>query len=100
MASVHGMGAKPAAPGIVKMAAQSSFIAAFEYDQASLTLTTHLKNGAIYQHKFVVPSEFEQLRTSKSQSRHWSDAIRGKKQSVRVKVSKAPDSESRKWRTQ
>ncbi len=81
---------------IVKVAVQSSFIAGFEYDQANLTLTTHLKSGAIYQHKFVTPGDFNLLQTSKNPSKHWSQAIKGKKASVRVKISKAPNSEIRK----
>jgi hypothetical protein len=78
---------------LAKMPAQSSFIAEFEYDETNLTLTTHLKNGAVYQHKFVLPSEFIALQTSKNQSKHWSDNIRGKKASVTVIAKKSPRSE-------
>jgi hypothetical protein len=101
MASVAGVGRlnqRPAQPGIINIPAQSSFISAFEYDPANLTLTTHLKSGAIYQHKFVTPGDFDLLRTSKDHSRFWSTSIRGKKQSVRVKVSKSPNSGIRKGR--
>jgi hypothetical protein len=80
----------------VKIGAKSSFIAEFEYDDHNLTLTTHLKNGSIYQHKMVVPSEWDALKTAKSQSKYWSDFIRGKKASVRVKAEKAPNSEIKK----
>lgn len=80
-------------PGLQKVAAQSSWIAAFEYDEANLTLTTILKSGAIYQHKFVVPSDWTALQIAKSHSKHWADNIRGKKQSVTVKSSKMPNSE-------
>jgi KTSC domain len=79
-------------------AINSSFIALFEYDQANLALTTHLKNGAIYQHKFVLPSEWTALQTSQNHSKHWSNAISGKKLSVRVKSAKTPNSEIRKGR--
>lgn len=92
MASVRPL-APSTAVGVVHMPAISSWIAGFDYDKNNLTLTTHLKNGAIYQHKFVVPSEWTALQTAKSQSKHWSDNIRGKKQSVRVKIFKAPNSE-------
>jgi hypothetical protein len=95
MASINAP-ATVAAPQIQTMPANSSFIAAFEYDQANLTLTTHLKNGAIYQHKFVVPLDWLALQTSQNHSKHWSDNIRGKKASVRVKVAKAPRSDIRK----
>ena len=77
-------------------AVNSSFIAAFTYDSGNLTLTTHLKNGAIYQHKFVVPLDWLALQTSQNHSKHWSDNIRGKKASVRVKVAKAPRADIRK----
>lgn len=95
MASINAP-ATVAAPQIQTMPANSSFIAAFEYDQANLTLTTHLKNGAIYQHKFVVPLDWLALQTSQNHSKHWSDNIRGKKASVRVKVAKAPRADIRK----
>lgn len=98
MASVNNnSSAGQATPGILKIGSQSSFIAAFEYDQQNLTLTTHMKNGAIYQHKFVVPSEFTALQTSQNHSKHWSDSIRGKKLSVKVKVAKAPRSDIKKY---
>ena len=94
MASIAGvkLGQQRSSKAPVKVGAKSSFIAEFEYDEGNLTLTTHLKSGSIYQHKFVVPSEFEALKTAKSQSKHWSDFIRGKKASVVVKAHKAPNS--------
>lgn len=79
-------------PQIEKVASQSSWIAAFEYDAANLTLTTIFKSGAIYQHKFVVPSEWMNLKAAQSHSKHWADHIRGKKASVTVKSAKAPNS--------
>jgi hypothetical protein len=75
------------------MPAQSSFIAEFEYDQANLTLTTHLKSGAIYQHKFFLPADWTNLQTSQNHSKHWADNIKGKHASVRVKTVKTPRSE-------
>ena len=82
----NGMPLQP----IQTVAVQSSFIAAMEYDQVNLTLTTHLKSGAIYQHKFCLPQEWEMLKTAKSPASHWSKAIKGKKASVRIKSAKAP----------
>ncbi len=93
MASVSGSQPSGSTPGIQKMPSQSSFIAGFEYDQANLTLTTHLKSGAIYQHKFFLPSEWSALQTAQDHSKHWADKVRGKKASVRVKSAKAPNSE-------
>lgn len=81
---------------LVKLGAKSSFIAEFEYDEHNLTLTTHMKNGAIYQHKQVDPGDWEGLKTAESQGKYWSDFIRGKKASTRVKIAKAPNSEVRK----
>ncbi len=100
MASIAGA---PASTGrstapLKKMGAQSSFIAEFEYDESNLTLTTHLKNGAVYQSKFFLPSEWTELQTSQNHSKHWADNIRGKKASVRVIVKKAPNSEIKKGR--
>lgn len=91
MASVAGQSPSGSNQPIEKIAAQSSWIASFEYDPAQLTLTTILKSGAIYQHKFVVGSEWDLLKTAQSHSKHWADHIRGKKQSVTVKSAKAPD---------
>lgn len=91
MAGVAGQPGSGSNPAIEKVASQSSWIAAFEYDPTNLTLTTHLKSGAIYQHKFVVPSEWENLKSAQSHSKHWADHIRGKKVSVTVKSAKAPD---------
>ena len=91
MASVAGSGQPQSTPAIQKMAAQSSWIAAFEYDQANMTLTTHLKSGAVYQHKFVLPSEWTALQTAQNHSKHWADRIRGKKLSVIVKSAKSPN---------
>ena len=97
MASIAGVG-KINAPRstqikpLEKLGAQSSFIAEFEYDARNLTLTTHMKNGAIYQHKMVDGDDWDALKTSKSQGKYWSDFIRGKKASVRVKIAKSPNS--------
>lgn len=80
-------------PAIERVAAQSSWIASFEYDAANETLTTFLKSGAIYQHKEVDPAEWIDLQTAKSHSKNWADRIRGKKPSVSVKSAKSPNSE-------
>lgn len=79
--------------GIQTVPANSSWIAAFEYDAANLTLTTHLKDGAIYQHKMFLPVNWEDLKTAPNHSKHWSDQIRGKHASVRIRADKAPKSE-------
>ena len=79
--------------GIIKTVLQSSFIAAVEYDQANLTLTTHFKNGAIYQHKFVMPTEHTALITSQNHGKAWSTQIKGKKQGVKIRKIKAPRAE-------
>lgn len=96
MASVNQPSGNPSqsTPALQTMPAiGSSFIAAFEYDTANLTLTTHLMSGAIYQAKFVLPSEWDALKTSQNHSKHWSNHIKGKKLSVKVKSAKAPNSE-------
>jgi hypothetical protein len=96
VASINTPAAMIQPSAIQKMAAQSSFIAAYEYDQANLTLTTHLKSGAIYQHKFVLPSEFQALQTSQNHSKHWAEHIKGKKLSVTIKSAKSPKSAIKK----
>lgn len=77
-------------PALVTVPAKSSWIAAFEYDAANLTLTTHLKSGAIYQHKFVTPLDWQTLQASQNHAKHWADSIKGKKICVRIKSAKAP----------
>lgn len=93
MASVSGIAPIKQLQGLQGLAAKSSYIAAFEYDQTNLRLTTHMKNGAIYQHAFVVPGEWLGLQTSPSQGKYWADNIRGKKQSIKIKAVKTPTSE-------
>lgn len=96
MASIAGAkfpGPSRSTKAPIKLGAKSSFIAEFEYDEHNLTLTTHMKNGAIYQHKMVDPDDWEGLKTAKSQGKFWSDNIRGKKSSVVVKTQKAPNSD-------
>lgn len=75
-----------------KIAADSSWIAAFEFDEANETLTTILKSGAIYQHKDFHTADWLGLQTAKSQSKHWSATVKGIKPSVTVKSSKMPNS--------
>lgn len=98
MASIANRQPAAQARGIEKISIQSSFIAAVEYDQQNLTLTTWLKSGAVYQHKFVVPGDWVALQTAKNPSKHWANAIKGKKLSVRVKSAKAPNSAIRTGR--
>ncbi len=95
MASIAGAkfpGASRSTKPPVKLGAKSSFIAEFEYDEHNLTLTTHMKNGSIYQHKQVDGDDWEGLKTASSQGKFWSDNIRGKKASVVVKAQKSPSS--------
>jgi hypothetical protein len=96
MASVNAISTPVQSPAIQTMASQSSFISLMEYDQANLTLTTHLKSGAVYQHKFVLPSEWQALQTSQNHSKHWAANIKGKKLSVTVKSAKSPKSAIKK----
>jgi hypothetical protein len=97
MAAINAIAA-PQPIGIVTMPATSSFLAAFEYDQQNLTLTTHMKNGAIYQQKFFLPMDWLALQTSQDHSKHWSKNVRGKKLSVKIKSAKAPKSSLKhKW---
>ncbi len=96
MASVNQPSGAPSqsTPKLETMpAVGSSFIAAFEYDAANLTLTTHLLSGAIYQAKFFLPSEWTALQTSQNHSKHWANRVKGKKLSVKVKSAKSPNSE-------
>lgn len=83
----------PVAPGIVTMPAMSSFIAAFEFDQANLTLTVHMKDSSIYQSKFFLPINWTDLQTSQNHSKHWANNIKGKHLTVKVKSAKSPKSE-------
>lgn len=87
--------AQASAPGLEIFPAMSSWIAAFEYDAANLTLTTHLRSGALYQHKMVLPLDWESLKTSQNHSKHWANNIKGKKISVKIKGAKAPLSETK-----
>ena len=93
MASISQPAKSNAQPAIQTMPSQSNFISALEYDTANLTLTTHMKNGAIYQHKFVLPSEWTALQTSQNHGKLWSDTIRSKKMHVKIKSAKSPRSE-------
>lgn len=83
----------PQTQGLTSFVPESSWIVAFEYDPQNLRLTTHLKSGAIYQHTFVLPAEYEALKTSQNHGKHWSNNIKGKHASVHVKKAKAPLSE-------
>lgn len=98
MASVSALPA-PAAPAIQTFVPQSSFLALLEYDQANLTLTSHLKSGAVYQHKFVIPADWAALQTSQNHGKHWSSNIKGKKLSVKIKTVRAPKAELKRRAT-
>jgi hypothetical protein len=78
--------------GFPQFIPKSSFIAVLEYDEQNLTLTTHMKNGAIYQAKNVDPDEWEELQAAPNASSYWSNNIRGAKESVKLKVVRAPNS--------
>ena len=75
---------------------QSSFLALIEYDPANLRMTSWLKSGAIYQHTFCTPLDFEALKTSQNHGRHWSKNIKGVKLGIRLKSAKAAKSETRR----
>jgi hypothetical protein len=92
VASINIKPSKPVQTKLQTFSPKSSFIAALEYDEQNLTLTTHMINGAIYQHKFVLPSDWQGLQTSQNHGKFWSRAIEGKKQSVRVKIARSPNS--------
>ena len=96
MASVNSNAAPVQPQPIQMMPAISSFIAAFEYDPSQMRLTTHLKSGAIYQHTFVMPMDFEALKLSHNHSKHWASAIKGKKLGIRIKSAKAAKSETKR----
>lgn len=86
MANVHANAAPAqAAPGLQTMVAKSSWISLFEYDPTNFRLTTHLKNGSIYQHAFVLPGEWTALQTSQHHSSHFSNFIKGKKAAIHIK---------------
>ncbi|MDE2020353.1 MAG: KTSC domain-containing protein [Patescibacteria group bacterium] len=90
MAIPLGFNPSPMWKPIDSFAPMSSFISLLEYDQNNLTLTTHMLSGAIYQHKFFVPLEWDALKTSQDHGSYWSRAVRGKKLAVRLKASKSP----------
>ena len=93
MASVNANAVPPVAQPIETVPANSSFIAAFEYDPNTMRLTTHMKDGAIYQHTFVLPLDWFALKTSAKHGKHWSASIKGKKLGIRVKSAKTANSE-------
>ncbi len=97
MASVAGLTGQSSAKAIQSFVPTSSFISLLEYDESNLTLTTHLSNGAIYQHHFVLPVEFDALKTSQNHGKYWSNNIKGKTLGTKVKGIKAPNA-ARKFR--
>ena len=91
MASIPGVSSVQAPlQGVQTIPAKSSWISLFEFDPVNLRLTTHLKNGAIYQHTFFTPWDWEALKTSQFHGFHFNNFIKGKKSSLRVKVLKGP----------
>lgn len=92
MASVAGSSvAQAPAQGLQSFAPKSSFLSFCEYDPTNLTLTTHLKSGAIFQHKFVLPLEWTNFQTAQNHGSFWSKSIKGKHLSVKVKHVKSPN---------
>ena len=75
---------------------KSTFISMLEYDQTNLTMTSWMSNGSVYQHKFIMPLDWDALKTAQNHGKHWSKNIRGKKLSVKVKSAKAPKAEMRR----
>lgn len=92
MAAVATSNKRRSSPELETIPTQSSFIAAFEYDPGNLTLTTHMMNGAIYQHKGFDTDDWEELKTSQNHGKHWSNFVKGKKRGVLVKSAKMPNS--------
>ena len=95
MASIVGSSQAPAQQqeqeqGIITVPAKSSWISSFEYDQTNLRLTTHLKSGAIYQHIFFLPINWDQLIQSQDHGSYWTKAVKGKFASVKVKHANHP----------
>lgn len=94
MAAIKPQASGGPAKGIKKAGAQSTFIAGWEYDENNMTLITHMKNGAIYEHKGQFsPEAWDELTTAKNPAKHWANFVKGQYASVRVKVVKAPNSE-------
>jgi hypothetical protein len=86
MASLPPNQAKQVATGgLETFPAKSSWIDSFEYDSINLRLTTHLKDGNIYQHVFVLPITWDALKTSEKHSDFWIHNVKGKFASIHVK---------------
>jgi hypothetical protein len=86
MASLPPNQAKQAATnGIETLPAKSSWIDSFEYDSINYRLTTHLKDGNIYQHVFFLPINWDQLKTAQKHSDFFNHSVKGKFASIHVK---------------
>lgn len=75
--------------------AKSSWIAAFQYDNVNLRLTLHARDGKIYQYASFSPSEWDALQTSQNHDKFFSDGIRGKFKSTKIRKVPAPTSQLR-----
>ena len=84
---------QPAAQAIQSFVPKSSFLAFIEYDPVNLRMTSHLFSGAIYQHTFCLPMDFENLKTSQNHGKHWAKHIKGVKLGIRIKSAKSAKSE-------
>ena len=93
MAGISSNAKRTAKPFLQTLPAKSSFLAAFQYDEVNMRLTIHMKDGKIYQYAQVFPSEWTALVTSQNHNKFYSDAIRGKKSSIKIKASPAPTSQ-------
>lgn len=68
----------------MKIAPQSSFIEAAEYDSTTMQLTIHFKNGGQYQSFFVYPAEWQSALEEPSFGKWYNKNLRGKKMSARI----------------
>lgn len=68
----------------MKIAPQSSFIEAAEYDSKTMQLTIHFKNGGQYQSFFVYPAEWQQALQEPSFGKWYNKNLKGKKMSARI----------------
>ena len=90
MASIFQPPKAAAAPKIHHLPSTSSFIAAFEYDETNLTLSTWMRNGSLYQAKFFLPADWDNLKTSQNHSKHWANNVKGKHATTRVIFRQSP----------
>ena len=84
------------AQGLQTFVPVSSFLAFLEYDPVNLRITSHLKSGAIYQHTFCLGADWTNLISSQNHGKHWASAIKGRKQSIRIKTAKSAKADNKK----